>query len=50
MAALANRFNDLERCGLTGVCVAVNWLACLVIPLKKQVHTTWEYIGLQDLT
>jgi hypothetical protein len=27
VAALANRVNDLKRCGLTRVCVAINWLA-----------------------
>jgi hypothetical protein len=30
--------------------MATHWLACGVIPLKKQVHPGWEYRGLQDLT
>jgi hypothetical protein len=36
--------------GLTGVCVATHWLARRVLPLKKQVHPSWEYNGLQDPT
>jgi hypothetical protein len=36
--------------GLTCMCVAALWLACRVQPLKKQVHLSWEYSGLQDST
>jgi hypothetical protein len=39
-----------KECGLTGVCVAVHWLAHRVIPLKKHVHPGWEYSGLLDPT
>jgi hypothetical protein len=35
VATLANRVNDFRRHGLTGVCVATNWLAHRVTPLKK---------------
>jgi hypothetical protein len=50
IAALTNRVNDLKRCGLTGVCVAANWLAHRVMPLKKQVHPGREYSSLEDPT
>jgi hypothetical protein len=30
--------------------VAAHYLAHRVIPLKKQVHLGWEYIGAQDPT
>jgi hypothetical protein len=50
VATLANRVNDLKRHGLTGVCVAANWLAHWLTPLKKQVHLGWEYDGIHDLT
>jgi hypothetical protein len=48
--ALASQVSDLKRRGLISVCVAANWLAHRVTPLKKQVHPGWEYIGLQDLS
>jgi hypothetical protein len=48
--ALTNKINLLKERALTGVCVATHWLACRVIPLKKQAHSGWEYIGLHDLT
>jgi hypothetical protein len=48
--ALASQVSDLKRRGLISVCVATNWLAHRVTPLKKQVHPGWEYIGLQDLS
>jgi hypothetical protein len=50
IAALASRVGDLKRHGLTGVCVAANWLAHRVTPLKKQVHPKWEYNRVQDPT
>jgi hypothetical protein len=28
--------------------VAAHWLACRVVPLKKQVQPCWEYSGTQD--
>jgi hypothetical protein len=43
IASLANRVSDLKRSGLIDVCVAGNWLARRVTPLKKQVHPGWEY-------
>jgi hypothetical protein len=30
--------------------VAAHWLACGVLSLKKQVHSSWEYSGLLDPT
>jgi hypothetical protein len=48
--ALTNMINLLKECSLTGVCVAAHWLACRVIPLKKQVHPGWEYNGVHDPT
>jgi hypothetical protein len=33
-----------------GVYVAAHWLVYSVFPLKKEVHSWWEYSGLQDLT
>jgi hypothetical protein len=50
VAALANWVSDLKRRSLIGVCMATNWLARRVTPLKKQVHPGWEYNGLQDPT
>jgi hypothetical protein len=50
VAALTNKINLLKECGLTGVCVATQWLAYRVLPLKKQVHLGWEYSGFQDPT
>jgi hypothetical protein len=50
ISALSSRVSELKVFGLIGVCVATNWLACRVIPLKKQVHPMWEYNGLQDPT
>jgi hypothetical protein len=49
VAALTNKINLLKERGLTGVSVAVHWLAYRVLPLKKQVHPGWEYSGIQDL-
>jgi hypothetical protein len=43
MKALANRISVLKGIGLTGVGMVTNWLACRVIPLKKQIHPGWEY-------
>jgi hypothetical protein len=48
VAALTNKINLLKGRGLTGVCMATYWLACWVVPLKKHVHSGWEYSGLQD--
>jgi hypothetical protein len=50
VATLTNKINHLKEQGLTGVCFAAHWLTHKVLPLKKQVHPGWEYIGLQDLT
>jgi hypothetical protein len=50
VAAHANRVSDMKRHDLTGVCVAANWLAYWVTPLRKHVHPAWEYSGLQDPT
>jgi hypothetical protein len=50
VAALTNKINHLKEQGLTGVFVAGHWLARIVLPLKKQVHSGWEYSGLQDST
>jgi hypothetical protein len=50
VAALANRVNDLRSCSLTGIYVAVHWLARRVMSLKKQVHPGSEYNGVQDPT
>jgi hypothetical protein len=36
--------------GLIRVCMATNWLAHQVTPLKKQVHPRWEYSSLEDPT
>jgi hypothetical protein len=48
--ALIDKVNLLKEKGLTRVCIAAHWLACRVQPLKKQVHSGWEYSGLQDPT
>jgi hypothetical protein len=50
VAPLSNRINDSKAQGLTGDCVAANWLARQVMPLKKQVHPRWEYRGFDDPT
>jgi hypothetical protein len=50
VASLTNEMNHLKEQVLTGVCVAAHWLACRVLPLKKQIHLPWEYSGLQDPT
>jgi hypothetical protein len=50
VSALVSRVNELKGHGLTGVCVATNWMARQVTPLKKQVHPIWEYSGAQDPT
>jgi hypothetical protein len=50
ISTLASRVNKLKGLNLTGVCVAANWLACRVTPLKKQVHPRWEYNEVQDPT
>jgi hypothetical protein len=50
VATLTNKFNFLKERGLSGVCVAAHWLACRVIPLKKQFQPSWEYTRVQDLT
>jgi hypothetical protein len=46
--ALTNKINLLKERGLTGVCMATQWLARRVLPLKKQVHLGWEYSRFQD--
>jgi hypothetical protein len=48
ITALTNKINFLKEHDLTRVCVATHWLARRVVPLKKQVHLGWEYMGLQD--
>jgi hypothetical protein len=48
--ALTNKINFLKEHGLTGVCVAAHFLACRVVPPKKQVHQGWEYSRVQDPT
>jgi hypothetical protein len=50
VVTLTNQINLLKEQGLTRVCVATHWLARGVLPLKKQVHPSWEYSGLQDPT
>jgi hypothetical protein len=40
----------LKEKGLMGVYVAAHWLAHRVQLLKNQVHPSWEYNGLQELT
>jgi hypothetical protein len=45
IATLTNKINALKERDLRGVCVAAHWLAHRVIPLKKQVHSGWEYSG-----
>jgi hypothetical protein len=50
VAALINKVNLLKENGLIGVCMVAHWLAQGVQPLKKQVHPSWEYSGLQDPT
>jgi hypothetical protein len=50
VVALIDRVNLLIEKGLTIVCVAAQWLARRVHPLKKQVHPGWEYNRLQDPT
>jgi hypothetical protein len=50
MATLIDKENLLKDKGLTSVCVATHWLARQVQPLKKQVHSGWEYSGSQDPT
>jgi hypothetical protein len=50
IADLGNLVNDHKSRGLTCVCMAAHWLACWVMPLKKQVHPGWEYSGVQDPT
>jgi hypothetical protein len=50
VASLTSRVNDLKRRGLTRVCVATNWLAFRVMPLKKPIHSGWEYGGHKDPT
>jgi hypothetical protein len=50
VADLIDRVNLLKEKGLIGMCMAAHWLAHRVEPLKKQVHSGWEYSGLQDLT
>jgi hypothetical protein len=50
VAALTDKVNLLKGKGMTGMCVAVHWLAHRVQLLKKQVHPGWEYSGFQDPT
>jgi hypothetical protein len=50
VAALTDKINLLKEKGLTGMCVAANWLARRVQPLNKNVHLGWEYSDLQDPT
>jgi hypothetical protein len=48
VTALASRVSELKGLSFTRVGVAANWVACWVVPLRKQVG--WEYCGVQDLT
>jgi hypothetical protein len=50
VTALTNNVDLLKEHNLTGVCVAAHWLAHSVVPLKKQVHPSWEYSGVKDPT
>jgi hypothetical protein len=50
VTGLANQVSELKELGLTGVSMAANWLVHRVTPLKKQVHSGWEYSGTQDLS
>jgi hypothetical protein len=50
VAALIDKVKLLKEKGLASLCVAADWLARRVQPLKKQVHLGWEYSGLQDPT
>jgi hypothetical protein len=50
VVALTNKINSLKEMGLIGVYVTAHWLARQVQPLKKQVHSSWEYSGSQDPT
>ena len=47
---LAKKIRHLSQLGLTGVGVAASWLSRRVIPLKQQVHPSWEYSGSTDPT
>jgi hypothetical protein len=47
---LADQVSALKGLSLTGVSMVANWRACRVIPLKKQVHPSWEYNMIHDLT
>jgi hypothetical protein len=49
-SALASRVSELKGLGLIRVCMAANWLARRVIPLKKQVHPGLDCSGAQDPT
>jgi hypothetical protein len=50
VAAFTNKINLLKEHDLTRVCVATHWLACRVLPQKKQVHPGWEYSWVKDTT
>jgi hypothetical protein len=30
--------------------MTTNWLVCIIVPLKKLVHSGWEYNRVQDPT
>jgi hypothetical protein len=43
VTVLASRVNELKELNLIEVSVATNWFVPGVVPLKKQVHPSWEY-------
>ena len=47
---LSKKIKNLSQLYLTGVGVATSWLSHRVIPLKQQVHPSWEYSGTTELT
>jgi hypothetical protein len=46
--ALAERMSKLKRLRLIKVDMVANLLPGRVIPLKKRIHPSWEYNGIQD--
>jgi hypothetical protein len=48
VTALTNKINLLKEQCLTGDYVATHCLGRGVLPLKKQIHPSWEYNGLQE--
>jgi len=47
---LTKKIKHLSLLGLTGVGVTASWLSRRVIPLKQQMHPSWEYSGTTDPT